>query len=552
MSRTQGKRPPPRLVRTPHSLSQIKQYLSTLPGTLAIWEQNSGRSLIEVATDLNYWASLEDNEGGALPVDYPYPRAAALGTRWALKHAFPGAGVMKLPRPPRPSDAASSELWETAYGYNYLRDDLREVESGVRDIEFDGRHVRLPYHDNMPYYAFDKVLDECDLRAKLVQHRTHYGDLRSFTMPDLPATYKSLADMVSWFEVPPEWRNFCREVARDDSALWSDDLTPTTVLPGKFTLDDLHAYWIELLAIALFTGLLHQATVRYPSADTQAAYAPIYTRVELIEGIAEAVDIPQSLSEQITTLFTMDKDGPVDATLTPLIPWRANIMLMNSLIRATDPRRSMFQVMKACGLWAGPLPSRMGNDGEQRVRNLLDERLAADVLRAYGVKILRTDGTLAGELDVLLCSPREKLVVAIEVIWYAPTSNRGEATHRRSRDIPKKRYQLERLRNRIHAEQARPAAGKVAEWPDLSEFNWRYFVLTRDVLPHAPRIGAIPVSSFRLLNYALPWAVTLARLVHLLDNPTLPDNWPRSWRVYKYGTLNITAETIEAAPLRTD
>ena len=552
MSRTQGKRPPPRLVRTPHSLSQIKQYLSTLPGTLAIWEQNSGRSLIEVATDLNYWASLEDNEGGALPVDYPYPRAAALGTRWALKHAFPGAGVMKLPRPPRPSDAASSELWETAYGYNYLRDDLREVESGVRDIEFDGRHVRLPYHDNMPYYAFDKVLDECDLRAKLVQHRTHYGDLRSFTMPDLPATYKSLADMVSWFEVPPEWRNFCREVARDDSALWSDDLTPTTVLPGKFTLDDLHAYWIELLAIALFTGLLHQATVRYPSADTQAAYAPIYTRVELIEGIAEAVDIPQSLSEQITTLFTMDKDGPVDATLTPLIPWRANIMLMNSLIRATDPRRSMFQVMKACGLWAGPLPSRMGNDGEQRVRNLLDERLAADVLRAYGVKILRTDGTLAGELDVLLCSPREKLVVAIEVIWYAPTSNRGEATHRRSGDIPKKRYQLERLRNRIHAEQARPAAGKVAEWPDLSEFNWRYFVLTRDVLPHAPRIGAIPVSSFRLLNYALPWAVTLARLVHLLDNPTLPDNWPRSWRVYKYGTLNITAETIEAAPLRTD
>ena len=552
MSRTQGKRPPPRLVRTPHSLSQLKQYLYTLPGTLATWEQNSGRSLIEVATDLNYWASLQDNEGGALPVDYPYPRAAALGTRWAMKHTRPGAGVLKLPRPSRPTDAASLELWETAYGYNYLRDDLREVESGVRAIEFDGSHVRLPYHDNIPYYAFDKVLDECDLRAKLVQHRTHYGDLRSFTMPDLPATYKSLADMVSWFEAPSELRNFCRDVARDDSALWSDDLTPTTVLPGKFTLDDLHAYWIELSAIAMFTGLLHQATVPYPSADTQAAYAPIYTRVELIEGIAEAVDIPQSLSEQITTLFTMDKAGPVDATLTPLIPWRANIMLMNSLIRATDPRRSMFQIMKACGLWAGPIPSRMGHDGEQRVRNVLDERLAADVLRAYGVKIPRTDGSLAGELDVLLCSPREKLVVAIEVIWYPPTSNRGEATHRRSRYIPKKRDQLERLRNRIHAEQARPAAGKVAEWPDLSTFDWRYFVLTRDVLPHAPLIGAIPVSSFRLLNYALPRAVTLTRLVHLLDNPTLPDSWPRSWRGYKYGTLDITAETIEAAPLRTD
>ena len=59
MSRTQGKRPPPRLVRTPHSLSQLKQYLYTLPGSLEIWEQNSGRSLIEVATDLNYWASLK-------------------------------------------------------------------------------------------------------------------------------------------------------------------------------------------------------------------------------------------------------------------------------------------------------------------------------------------------------------------------------------------------------------------------------------------------------------------------------------------------------------
>ena len=149
---------------------------------------------------------------------------------------------------------------------------------------------------------------------------------------------------------------------------------------------------------------------------------------------------------------------------------------------------------------------------------------------------------------MVLCDPTEKLLVVMEVRWHPSTANRNEGLDISQAAI-KKCEQVRRLRNEIQTGKA--TVRWAPNWPDVSGFRWRWFVLTRDVLPseHRTDSGDTPIGSWQMLRYLLPSQAPLTELVNLMDEPRWSDSWPRSWRHYRFGELHIEAERAHIPPL---
>ena len=154
----------------------------------------------------------------------------------------------------------------------------------------------------------------------------------------------------------------------------------------------------------------------------------------------------------------------------------------------------------------------------------------------------RRKGQTASDLDVVAYSPQENLLVVLEIKWHLGVDGIYEeiAIEQEALD---KRNRLESLRHAVEA-------GTVAvSWPDTwppvpDDTDWRWFVLTHDVLPTQDNNNSdIRIRSYKMLKHLLPTEATLRHLVNLLDAPPTPDCAP-NWERHRFGRLVVEVESV--------
>ena len=123
----------------------------------------------------------------------------------------------------------------------------------------------------------------------------------------------------------------------------------------------------------------------------------------------------------------------------------------------------------------------MGAEGEQTILGLVEKRLSPGVLRAANVTVTRRKGQRASDLDVVVYSPRENLLVVLEIKWHIGVDGTYEETAIEQSAV-EKRDRLRLLRESVQA--GTTTVGRPHTWPPVPDSTqWRWFVLTNDVLP---------------------------------------------------------------------
>ena len=397
-------------------------------------------------------------------------------------------------------------------------------------------------------HTLGRVLHEADESARLANHPASVRPGRaasSFVVNWLNA--RNAGGTPSWFCAPDEVRSFCQSLSADDASIDIRDLPAEMTVRAGFSFADLAAYWVELKALGLFQSVIHQVRLRSPYGPPHLSeITPIYRRSIFIEGMASGATIGLSASERITNLLTMDETREADPALTPLVPIEGGLLAMNPTIRSADPQHDMLHLLRGTQSY-GRIANRLGKVGEETAQKIVD-RMSGNIQIAHRVKAVRRDGNSAGDLDVVLCDPTEKLLVVMEVRWHPSTASRNEGLDMSQAAI-EKCGQVRRLRKEIQTGHA--TVRWAPDWPDVSGFRWRWFVLTRDVLLSGHRAdgGDPPIGSWQMLRYLLPPQASLTELVDLMDEPRWPASWPRSWRRHRFGELHIEAETAHIPAL---
>ena len=181
--------------------------------------------------------------------------------------------------------------------------------------------------------------------------------------------------------------------------------------------------------------------------------------------------------------------------------------------------------------------------GEITVRQLLEQRLAEGIRVTTNVPVSYGRGRDATDLDVVVHSPQENLLVVLEVKWHLAVDGTYESRQVEN-EARKKRESRERRRAEI-----RSGATSV-RWPS----NWnvtdgcelRWFVITNDVLP-TYNLGDsdIAIRPYTLLKHLLYPQASARDLVALLDDPPTPVVNKRRWDARQFGDLTVHVEVAE-------
>ena len=134
-------------------------------------------------------------------------------------------------------------------------------------------------------------------------------------------------------------------------------------------------------------------------------------------------------------------------------------------------------------------------------------------------------------------SPQENLLVVLEVKWHLGVDGTYEEIAIEQAALGKH----DRLKSLRHSVEA---GAVTVSWPDTwppvpDDTEWRWFVLTNDVLPTQDNNDSnIRIRSHQMLKHLLPAGVPLRHLVDLLDAPPTPDCVP-NWERHRFGRLVV-------------
>lgn len=447
-----------------------------------------------------------------------------IGAGWVTQHMTGDA--FRLPSPEQDREA----LWTLTERYWALRNLLVEVRVGLRGFESEGTIVRLPYQGNHEVDALDRMLD-------------FVGNLESLRPPKCQRDPR-LAEWIRtdglttpWDQMPSWVQDLYRSAAADVLETYPKYLPPTASVAG-FTVAELDAYWCELMArgtqmnAEITAGSLHPPTI-----------VPAVDREGFIEDFAASAGIDAGAVERITTLHTIDVSRCPDAALTPLVSLGRALIPMSSLIVPGAPHRNALAIVQSDPNLFGEAGRLLGMAGEHETLQTLD-RMAKGTLVASRVKARRRNGDPAGDLDVVVCDPRDKLIAVFEIKWHIAADGNAEVYRMEGQAI-EKRKQVERLRREVQGGDA--TVQWPAGWPDLTDFDWRWFVLTRDVL--ATRdidTNQVVLRSHQLLSRTLRKGATLRQLIDLLESPPIPpvELCGTEWHRIRYGDLRVDAELL--------
>jgi hypothetical protein len=299
------------------------------------------------------------------------------------------------------------------------------------------------------------------------------------------------------------------------------------------------AFWVELLA----RGCLYNLRAIL-GVDDALLLAPRIHRGNFVESIAQAIGSDFTSVDRITSFLTVNMERCSDPSLTPLVELEDDVVPMSMSIMLTSPHRNFLAILQRDPNLVGEAGRLMGVVGEDQAAQVLD-RLKAGVLLARRAKVTRPDGSPAGDIDVLACDPANHLVVALEVRW-GLAADGNEEVHRVEAAAIDKRKQVVRLRKEL----LRGARVSIPpDWPDLATYQWRWYLLTRDVLPMREiATDDIVIRSVQLLQYMLKPESDLLTTCALLDNPPWPPKELQDthWDSFRYGDVRVDVELINA------
>lgn len=321
-------------------------------------------------------------------------------------------------------------------------------------------------------------------------------------------------------------------------------LPPSTPTPIGDSLGTVAEYWSEMLALGIYNRLLH-TTLAVPVV----ALTP-YSRDVFIRHMTRATGIPMETTDEITTLLTQDRDKVYDPALTPLLMLEdKRIFPMSTLITSGSPHRNILKVLQAERKRFSRIGGLLGAQGEHTVAQLLQQRLGTQCHIAIQIPVKRGKQD-ATDLDIVVFSPRENLLVIIEVKWHLAYDGIYEAIMHEE-EARKKRVKMERRREEIRSGDATP------EWPSHwnlpNSIKQRWFVLTNDAFPtHNLGSSDIKIRPYTLLEHLLPAGSSAEQLTALLDDPPTPpvQKWLR--QPYRFGPLTVCVETPDTPGFTTE
>jgi hypothetical protein len=285
--------------------------------------------------------------------------------------------------------------------------------------------------------------------------------------------------------------------------------------------------------VAIMLGSYHLPTI-----------LPLVPRSHLINTLADVTGLSPSVIDRIVALLTLDLGRCSDGALTPLVPIDGQIIPMSSLILPTSPQRNLLAIVQSAPSMVGEAGRLLGLAGERATLALL-ERLR-DALFASRIQVLRLNGSPAGDLDVVACDPATRTAAVFEIKWGIAADGNAEV-YRTEQGVIDKRAQVIRLREEIDAGRAVPQWP--AGWPDMTGYEFHWYVLARDVLAmRRIRDDDVTIRSYQLLSRTLRAGATVADLISALDSPPAPpiELCQTQWEQIRYGDLRVEIESIVA------
>lgn len=263
------------------------------------------------------------------------------------------------------------------------------------------------------------------------------------------------------------------------------------------------------------------------------------------ERLHDRVGVSVSAVQRAVDLLTVDLDRCSDAALTPLVPVDNLLVPMSLSIVYTSPERNMLaRVQSDPGLF-GEAGRILGVAGERETLKVLS-RLGGHPLIAQRIGVTRRDGSPAGDFDIVVCDPSANLVVVLEIKWGISTDGNADV-YKVERGAIEKRAQVIRLRKEVVSGKAKPKWPSA--WPDVTGCEFRWYVLTRDVLAtRSISDDYITTRSVQLLARTLRKDATVEDLVAALDHPPTPPSAlceTQGDRV-RYGDISVEIELIVA------
>ena len=424
------------------------------------------------------------------------------------------------------------ELWSTAQQYLSMRNLLEEVRVGVRGFDSRGTTVRLPYHGAVQLDALDRTLD-------LAEQLQSVGDLeprRAFSFQEGLQDWKASHPSCPWRGAPRWVQDAYRFLSEEAMSRSEVDLPAEVENALGFTVGEVHLYWRELMALGMY---MHHFI--WQGCVDPRTVAPVLARQSFVEDMATEAGIPFAAADKITTLLTMETQRCPDPALTPLIPLGDGLLPLSSLIVPASPHRNTLKILQMDRSNYGKIGDLLGTQGERALRRCLS-RLSGRSLVESNVKVLRQNGDDAGDLDVVVCDPKDELLVVFEIYFPLAADGNFEVYRIEERAVEKQKRQQGRLRREIESGNA--AVQWPNGWPKVSDFCWRWYVLTRDVLvaQHADDADGT-IRSYQMLKNMLRKNASTKELIDLLDNPPTPP-CSTHWVRQEFGSLSVIAEMV--------
>lgn len=510
----------------PKTLEWLTDYLEAFPTSLGIWSLGDDGVYPTLA-----WLNRRASSFASLPIAAEVAKdhnRVGVAAEWVFRYM---RGTRLVDQPLNGLEEGLEELWSTAGAYWEIDTFLREVRSGLRGFEADKTRFTLPYTADFRLYGLDCWLSQQEDSAQL---STQLGQVAMFDGLAAMAQGIEAGGGDSWFSVPDGIRSSFRSFMTKTASVMKVDVPDETELPPGFTIEELRAYWLELRSLGMYMALAMGMNV-----CTSSTVAPVYDRQWFVEQVASAAGIPIRTSDVITDVLTMKPGLGADPSLTPLLLLKGNILPMSSLIVPASPVRNTLEILQSSRSAYGPIGNVLGSEGEKVVRNTLD-KMSKDTLKAEGLRVMRSKANQAGELDVVVCSPREQCLAVLEVKWKLAVDGTDEA-YKSEQDTARGQEQLTRLKNEITSGNAK--VFWPADWPDISNFEWKWFVLSRDSLStHHDDGSDVRIRSNSIIEHMLETGATVKDLIGLLDNPSPPGHVFRRWNTLRLGEIIVDVD----------
>lgn len=254
-----------------------------------------------------------------------------------------------------------------------------------------------------------------------------------------------------------------------------------------YTVGDLKAVWAELLAYAM-----HQQRGLLAGPKETAWACPRLTLTELVR-LLRPSGIPDERISAVINDATFDPARNEDPCLSPLLPVQDGFAVPSSLIIHSGPERNALMLARANPAIRGRFAKELGRYGAEQVAGLF-KGLSFRV--AIGVKLLRPNKSVAGDLDVVVLDVTQRVALVFEVKWHLPVDGAREINAALGRAM-EGQQQARAVRAGLEAGEIRPRWPQ--GWPDPGTWRWRWFVLTNDVLPVVDTMVEPEIRSHQLL-----------------------------------------------------